>query len=259
MTAMKFFQAFGQVFDSLQTTQGANIHQAAVWVADAIMSDHFGVLFGSGHSSIPTMDVYPRIGSFPGWLPIHELATSYISRISGDVGLRQSLFLEKVEGYGKLLLSNYALDAQDVMIVISNSGVNTMGVEIAMEAKKMGLKTVGITSLSHSKESRSYHSSGRRLFEVVDLVIDNCVPEGDALVEIPGFPAKVAAASTIAGAIVMQAISAEIAAIFSQHNYILPVFPSHNVNMSEEETRHIEEIVEEIFQEDSRRIKRVIR
>src|SRR5574342_457143 len=122
MTANKFFQAFSGVFQRIETTQLENIHTAAAWVAEAIMADRFGVLFGSGHSYIPTMDIYPRIGSFPGWLPIHEMATSYIARMSGDIGLRQSLFLEKVEGYGKVVLANYALDERDVMIVFSNSG-----------------------------------------------------------------------------------------------------------------------------------------
>jgi len=259
MTANKFFQAFSEVFQRIETTQVENIHTAATWAAEAMMADRFGVLFGSGHSYIPTMDIYPRIGSFPGWLPIHEMATSYITRMSGDIGLRQSLFLEKVEGYGKVVLANYALDERDVMIVISNSGVNTIGIEIAIEAKKLGLKTVGVTSLAHSQVSKSYHSSGKRLFEVVDLVIDNCVPQGDALVDVTGFPARVASASTIAGCIIIQSLAAETGAILAEHNYIPPVFPSHNTKLSEEETHRVEELVEQIYAEDSRRLKQILR
>ncbi len=259
MTALKFFNAFGEIYQKIQTTQIEKIHTAAAWVAEAIMADRFGVLFGSGHSFIPTMDVYPRIGSFPGWLPIHELSTSYISRMSGDTSLRQGLYIEKIEGLGKVVLSNYALEPKDVMIVISNSGANTMGVEVALEAKKLGLKTVGLTSMSHSAVSTSYHSSGKRLFEIVDLVLDNCVPQGDALVEVPGFPGKVASGSTIADCIIMQALAAETAAILSEKNYILPVFPSHNNKLSEEDTKKVEQMVEQIYKEDARRIKKVIR
>src|SRR5690242_7608271 len=114
MTAKKFLQAFSEVFQRIETTQLENIHTAATWAAEAIMADRFGVLFGSGHSFIPSMDMYPRIGSFPGWLPIHEMATSYITRMSGDTGLRQALFLEKVEGYGKTVLANYDLNERDM-------------------------------------------------------------------------------------------------------------------------------------------------
>jgi len=256
MSAKKFFAAFNEVLNQIETTQLDNIHTAATWVADAMMADRFGVLFGSGHSFIPTMDTYPRIGSFPGWLPIHELATSYMAQMSGDAGLRQSLFLEKVEGYGKVVLNNYKLDPRDVMIVLSNSGCNTIGVEIAMEAKKMGLKTIGITSVVHSQASTSFHSSGKRLMEVVDLVIDTHVPRGDALVEVPGLPSKVAAASTIAGCIIMQSMAAEVASIFSERGYQTPVFPSHNDKMTHDETAAQ---IQAMFDEDARRVKNVLR
>lgn len=255
MSAKKFFAALNEVLNQLETTQEGNIHTAATWVAEAIMADRFGVLFGSGHSFIPTMDTYPRIGSFPGWLPIHEVATSYVAQMSGDTGLRQSLFLEKVEGYGKVLLANYKLDPRDVMIVISNSGCNTIGVEIAMEAKKMGLKTVGITSVTHSQASTSFHSSGKRLMEVVDLVIDTHVPKGDALVEVSGLPSKVASASTIAGCVVMQSLAAEVASIFSEHGYQTPVFPSHNDKLSHDETASQ---IQAMYSEDARRVKNVL-
>jgi uncharacterized phosphosugar-binding protein len=145
------------------------------------------------------------------------------------------------------------------MIDISKSGVNTMGVEIALKAKEMCLKTIGVTSLEHSRSSASYHSSGKRLFEVVDLVIDNCMPRGDALVEVAGFPAKVAAGSTIAGCIIMQSLAAETAAIFSARHYIPPVFPSHNTKETPEESEKLEAMVERIFAEDARRVRQIIR
>jgi uncharacterized phosphosugar-binding protein len=259
MSSNKFLSALRAILDKIETTQVENINQAATWIAEAIMADRFAVLFGSGHSFMPTMDTYPRIGSYPGWLPIHELATSYVARTSGDVGLRQALFLEKVEGYGKLVLSNYAVEPRDVMVCVSNSGVNTMAVEIALEAKKFGLKTIGVTSIAHSKASTSYHSSGKRLFEVVDLVLDTCVPQGDAQVQVPGFAYKVGSASTIAGCIIMQSLVSETAARLSAHNYFPPVFPSHNAKVSEEATASLEEDIERWFAEDARRIKTILR
>jgi uncharacterized phosphosugar-binding protein len=259
MSASLFLSEFRKVFDRIENTQLEAIRKGAGWIAEAMMADRFAVVFGSGHSAIPTEDVYPRIGSFPGWLPIHDLPATYMSRLSGDLGLRQALFLEKVEGYGSVVLANYALEPRDVMIVISNSGVNTMGVEMALKAKEMGLKTIGITSREHSQLSASYHSSGQRLYEVVDLVIDNCMPPGDALVSVPGFPSKVAAGSTIAGCLIMQSLAAETAAIFSTHNYIPPVFPSHNSKETPEQVERMEAQVEQLFAEDARRVRQLLR
>src|SRR6266571_2027757 len=188
MHSNKFLPRIIGVIQQIEETQQEAINAAAGWAAEAIADDHLVFLFGSGHSFIATMDTYPRIGSYPGWLPIHELSTSYMPTVLGNQGLRQTLFLEKVEGFGRLVMENYRISRQDVMVVISNSGVNPMGIDVALVAKENGLKTIAITSLAHSKQSASRHSTGKRLFEVCDLVIDTCVPAGDAQVEVPGFP-----------------------------------------------------------------------
>src|SRR5437762_4298646 len=177
MHGNRFLERIAGVIGQIGETQQEAINTAAGWAAEAIAGDHLVFLFGSGHSFIATMDTYPRIGSYPGWLPIHELSTSYMPTILGNQALRQALYLEKVEGFGRVVLENYRLDPRDVMIVISNSGVNPMGIDVALSASEQGLKTVAITSLAHSTASKSRHSTGKRLYEVCDEVIDTCVPQ----------------------------------------------------------------------------------
>jgi uncharacterized phosphosugar-binding protein len=253
MKAKEFLHALNSILEEFEKTQLDKVDTVAEWIAGAVEVERFAVLFGSGHSYMPTADTFPRIGSFPAWLPIHELSTSYIATTAGNQGLRQSIFLEKIEGFGNIVLENYRLDPRDVMIVISNSGVNPMGIDIALNARKQGLKTVAITSLDHSRASASRHSNDKRLFEVVDMVIDTCVPQGDALVEVEGFSAKVAAASTIAGGVVMQTLAAQTAQKLAERGIILPVYPSHNTRMTEEEKERIEAMAEEVMAEYTRR------
>ena len=259
MNQNPFLSRISGVISRIAETQEEAIDEAASWAADTIAGDHLVFLFGSGHSFIATMDTYPRIGSYPGWLPIHELSTSYMPTILGNQGLRQALFLEKIEGFGRLVLENYRITPDDVMIVISNSGVNPMGIDVALVAKETGLRTVAITSLEHSRSSASRHSSGKRLFEICDLVIDTCVPAGDALVEVPGFPHKVSSASTIAACVVMQALSAQTAGKLAERNYAVPVFPSHNAEMSAEEHAAVEGMVERWYEEHARRTANIFK
>jgi len=259
MNQNPFLSRISGVISRIAETQEEAIDEAASWAADTIAGDHLVFLFGSGHSFIATMDTYPRIGSYPGWLPIHELSTSYMPTILGNQGLRQALFLEKIEGFGRLVLENYRITPDDVMIVISNSGVNPMGIDVALVAKETGLRTVAITSLEHSRSSASRHSSGKRLFEICDLVIDTCVPAGDALVEVPGFPHKVSSASTIAACVVMQALSAQTAGKLAERNYAVPVFPSHNAEMSAEEHASVEGMVERWYEEHARRTANIFK
>jgi uncharacterized phosphosugar-binding protein len=139
------------------------------------------------------------------------------------------------------------------MIVISNSGVNALGMDVALGAKEQGLKTVAITSLAHSRDNKSRHSMGKRLYEVCDEVIDTCVPPGDALVTIPGFAQKVASASTIAACIIMQSLVAEVAQNLSERSVSLPVFPSHNAGMNLEEHAAIDTLADAWYAEHARR------
>lgn len=248
-----FLAQIAGLIDRIAESQQGAIDTAAAWAADAIAGDHLVLLFGSGHSFIATMDTYPRIGSYPGWLPIHELSTSYMPTVLGNQGLRQTLFLEKVEGFGRLVMENYRLRPQDVMVVISNSGVNPMGIDVALVAKEHGLKTIAITSMAHSQQSASRHSGGKRLFEVCDLVVDTCVPAGDALVDVPGFPHRVAASSTIAACVIMQSLSANTAQKLADAGYEVPVFPSHNAQMSQDELEAVEGMVQRWYAEHTRR------
>jgi uncharacterized phosphosugar-binding protein len=256
MTTNKFMLEFAKILEKIDETQTENIHKAATWIAEAIMADHFAFMFGSGHSAMPTMDVYPRIGSFPGWVPIHELATSYCSSVSGDLGLRQTLFLEKVPGYGKVILENYAMDPKDVMVCISNSGCNANVVEIAEEAHAKGLKTIAVTSAFHTAGLKSYAPSGKRLVEVCDLVIDTYIPKGDALVEVPFLDSKVGSGSTLAATYIMQAIVVETAEIFAEHKYKTLLFPYPNDKVSAEETR---KKMDQYLAEDARRARKLYR
>jgi uncharacterized phosphosugar-binding protein len=139
------------------------------------------------------------------------------------------------------------------MFVISNSGVNAVPIEVALTAKRQGLKTVAVTSCSHSTASESRHESGKRLHEVCDLSIDTCMPQGDALVEVEGLGAKVAAASTIMSMVVMQSLSAQLAPKLVERGIYLPVYPSHNAKMTPEEHARVEGMAEAVMKEFTRR------
>ena len=254
MSAEKLFTSVGEISRQVESTQMEKIQQAAMMAADAIAADRFAVMFGTGHSFMPIMDTFPRVGCFPGWLPIYELASTVVPMLSGNQGLRQVLFIEKAEGYGSVVLENYHLTPQDVMFVVSNSGTNTAGVEVALGAKVRGLKVVAVTSVAHSSQSMSRHSSGKRLFEVADVVIDSCVPAGDAQVSIPGWASKVGAVSTIIGMMIMQSVASETASILAARGVALPVYPSHTSGQNAAEIEALEGEEERLMAEQSRRM-----
>jgi uncharacterized phosphosugar-binding protein len=104
---------------------------------------------------------------------------------------------------------------------------------MAMRARKEGVKVVALTNLKQSKESTSRHMSGKRLFECADLVVDSCVPFGDAMLEIGGL--RTGPGSSISGIATINTIVSEALMILAEEGYPLPVFASQNVDGSDNE------------------------
>src|SRR5262249_44919195 len=143
-------------------------------------------VFGTGHSRMAVEEVFPRYGSFPGFHPIVELSMTYHNPVVGANGQRQAMFLENVQGFGKVLWRNFATCTDDCLWAISMSGCNAVTVDVALEAKQLGMYVVALTSLAHAKVSRGRHVSGKQLHEVADLTIDQHAPAGDAAIRISG-------------------------------------------------------------------------
>ena len=202
----------GETIRRIGETQLAVIEEAARRCAEVIAAGGLVHLFGSGHSRIAVEEMFPRYGSFPGFHPIVELSLSHYHGVVGANGLSQAMFIENVEALGRVILGNFALDpALDLMIVVSAGGANAVPIEVALEARRVGLSVIAITSLEHGTRVASRHSSGQRLFEVADLVIDTCTPAGDAGVVIEGLETPVGPLSTVAAVTIVNMIKSGVA------------------------------------------------
>lgn len=228
LSASQYHERISEVLTAIWTTQAANIEKAAEMMAAAI--EHRGLvhLFGSGHSVIPVLDVFPRYGSYPGFRPLMDARLMW-SNVIGSGGAKGLLWLERREGYAPVLFENEPIRAGDVMAVFSHGGLNAVGIEVAMEARRRGLNTVAVTSLDNYRKREATHSSGKKLADVVDLAIDNCVPAEDSLVTIEGWKAPVAAGSTVAAVTIAMALVAQVAAALARRGLHPPVFVSPNV------------------------------
>ena len=225
----------------VQRTQIEKINSASVICADSIGAGRAALVFGAGHSALPCMEAFPRIGSFVGFYQIVEPALGYNSLVVGKGGQRQMSFLERTSGYAKVILSNYALKPEDSIVVFSHSGINALPVEMALECRSRGMRAIGVTSFAHSTVNAPDASIGRRLFEVCDVAIDTCAPEGDALLRSEGGK-RFASASTISSMVIMNAIIARTAELLLERKVAPFVYPSHNISenmelMVEEEER----------------------
>jgi uncharacterized phosphosugar-binding protein len=187
------------------------IDQAADWFAGAILGGRMVHLFGSGHSRIMVEEMWPRYGSFPGWNPIVELSLTFHNLATGANGQRQAMYLENVPGFAGRILRNFDITGEDAALVISSSGTSVVPVEMAEELQGKGVKVVAMVSKTHSEASSAKREDGMKLTDFADLVLDTGAPAGDAAVSVEGLAEKVAPLSTVGGAILVNAIKAEVA------------------------------------------------
>jgi len=169
-------------------------------------------MFGTGHSRMALEEMFPRHGSFPGFHTIVELSLTYHNQVVGANGQRQAMYLEKLEGFGEIILSNFVFGPHDSFMVFSNSGVNGVVIDVALGAKKRGMPLIGVVSMEHCQASTARHSSGKRLPDIADVTLDNCTPVGDAMVKVEGLAYPVGPGSTIGYTVLVNAIKCIVAA-----------------------------------------------
>lgn len=209
--ATAYLNAVDQILQRIRDTQMQAIYQAAQICAESIADGGLVHLFGTGHSRILVEEIFPRHGSFPGFHSIVELSLTNHNQVVGANGQRQAMFIEHIEGLAGVILRNFVLTAPDSFIIFSNSGVNEVVVDMALEVKKLGLPLIVLVSVDHCTASAAKHSSGKKLIDIADVVLDNCVPAGDALVTVPGLVDPVGPGSTVAAATIVNLLKCSLA------------------------------------------------
>jgi uncharacterized phosphosugar-binding protein len=227
VSSLDYLSKIRSILEKIKTKELKNIQAAARIMARSIAGSGRVYMFGSGHSVIPVLDIFPRYGSFVGFFPLYDPRLMWFNVI-GPGGARELLWLEQQEGYAKIFLQSYPLERRDCLLVFSHGGKNAAPIEMAIEAKKKGLKVITVSSHANLKVSKPKHSSGCYLSDLADVAIDNCTPPEDALVDV-GQVEKVGAGSTVAAVTIAMSLVAETAALLAKKGKVPPTFVSPNV------------------------------
>jgi uncharacterized phosphosugar-binding protein len=249
----RFLAAARELLDRLDD-QSEAIDEAAAICAQAIGDGGVVHLFGTGHSRIPVEELFPRYGSFPGFHLIVELSMTNHTQVVGANGQRQAMFIERVEGLADAILANFTLRDSDAMIVFSAGGHSAVSIEIAREARRCGLPVVAVTSVAQSLAREPTHSSGTRLLDHADVVLDLCTPPGDAMIELEGLATPVGPGSTIAAVALANEIKVRTAALLVERGTMPPVLTSAALVGREASAR----LFEEAYADYARRLASVL-
>jgi uncharacterized phosphosugar-binding protein len=224
--SVRYHEIARDLIDRIASTQNDKIRQAADMIADHISKGGILYLLGSGHSLATAMEAHDRAG---GLAPVDVIYDPLFGRA------------ERLEGYAECLLKKYNIPSGGVVVIISNSGRNALPIEMALHCKANGIRTIAITSLAHSKAVTSRHSSGKRLFEIADIVIDNCGVAGDAALQIDGLQGMCCPTSGLAGMFIIESIIAQTIENLAKMGGEPPVLLSANVDAGDAHNKKLYE------------------
>jgi uncharacterized phosphosugar-binding protein len=222
MSANRYFEKAFEVLGEIRLGT-STLQKVAGVFAEAITRDKLIYTFGTGHSSILAAEGLYRAGGLACVSAILEPSTTY------ELGMIAGSSFERLQGQAALILERYPLQTGDVLVVYSNSGVNALPVEMALEAKARGLITVAVLSLGYSKQAPITSKTGQTLADVAAYVIDNHVPPGDAVVPFYGDSVRAGALSNVVGAFIWNALVAETVAVLEAKGVTAPVYTSSNM------------------------------
>lgn len=222
--ALEYAHSMRTILNVIVEQEMDKILQAADVIANAVAQDGILYTFGTGHSHVIAEDVAYRAG---GLVPVDAILEA---ALTGHEKVRQSEFMERVEGVSKVILDYYKPSSKDAIVIISNSGRNAAPVEMAQYAHQRGMPVIAITSLAHSMGTTSRVSTGKKLYELADIVIDNHCIKGDAMIRLEGLPMPVGAGSGVAGLLILHTIIVQTIQTLMDRGVKPPVFMSGNLD-----------------------------
>jgi uncharacterized phosphosugar-binding protein len=220
------------------------VQAAARLMANAIQNGNNLFAFGCTHSSLPIQDLVYRAG---GLMLINPIFGPGIAAMDTRPATLSS-DLEKIPGYAKALLDNTPIKAGDVLIVVSVSGRNAVPIEMAQLAQERGVKVIGVTSRAYTESVTSRHPTGKKMHEFADVVLDNKVDKGDAVLAAEGMPQKFSPASGVTSIALLQALVAATVQELLKRGLTPPVFLAANVDEGQAyNARLLEQYQDHIF------------
>jgi uncharacterized phosphosugar-binding protein len=242
------------LLEYIAATQLDAIEAASEVCADAIGSGGLVHLFGTGHSRIPVEEMFPRYGSYPGFNPIVELSMTFHTQVTGANGQRQAMYIERVEGLADQILANFTFGESDAMIIYSSSGSTAVPIEMALGARERGLPVIAVTSVAHSSATASGHSSGTRLMDHADIIIDLGTPPGDSLIDLGSPETRVGPGSSVSNIAITNEIKVQTAALLVARGALPPVLTGAAIVGAERS----KELFDAAYAEHSRRLANVL-
>ena len=228
---IEYISKIRELLDKVEAEESNKMAKAAFEICEATLKNKSIYIFGASHAGILTQEAFYRAG---GLININPIFAPEVSVERSPITLTSKM--ERLVGYGETIAKSVGFKRGDVLIVHSVSGRNPVTIEMANIAKLNGVTVIGITNMYYSKRVSSRHPSGKMMYNLCDIVIDNHGEIGDACITIKGAPQKVSPTSTVIGTAILNSTISEAAKMISKktNGEMVPVFASANMDNGDE-------------------------
>lgn len=221
----QYYQRISEILAEVFEKEATNMEKAAAVLAEANEKGHSVFGFGCNHAGLITLELFYRTGGMVTVNPIR--APGMMLELSPPTMTSE---MERIPGYGKIILNNEPVKAGDVLIIHSVSGRNAVTIDMAECAREKGMTVIVVTNMNTATSVTSRHPSGKMLHDFADILLDNHGDHGDATIQLPGFDQKLASSSTVIGAAILNAVTARASEILWEKGITPPVFMSGNID-----------------------------
>jgi len=208
-----------------------NIHQAAIIMFEAMKKGKIVHVFATGHSHMFAEELFYRAC---GLVQIDPILIPELMQHEGAVS---STKRERESGKAEQIFKNWDIQPEEPMIIVSNSGINAVPVEMAELCKKNHLPVIVLTSVASSKVLSPRNRFNKHLYEMGDVVIDNHAPFGDGCIQKEY--GRIGAVSSIIGSFIAQSLVLEIIELFELSNLTPPIYQSANTPGGDEHNKEL--------------------
>ena len=215
----KYYSEITNILEKIKISQKEKIEQASKKVAKVIENDGIIYIFGCGHSHLIGLDCFYRAG---GLVNVSAMLDTDLMLHNGAA---KSTKMEKMSGIAESIFERYCITQNDILIIVSTSGKNAVPCEMASVATKNGIPNISVVSSAYFDDE----TDNKKLYECSDMYIDNCVPHGDAVMDITGTDVKMGSVSTVASSFILQSLLLEAAENAAKNGAELPIYKSGNI------------------------------
>ena len=216
------------ITEKIENNCAESIEKAALAVSKVLTEGKKLFIFGTGHSHMLAEELFYRAGGLVQIQPI------LVDELMLHIDAYASTEAERKEGLAEKIFDDYSMAEGDTVIIISNSGRNGVVIDMALLCKERGVTVIVLTNLEHTYSGESRHKSGKRLCEIADIVLDNCGCVGDACISVDGVEGTICPTSTVAGAMILNAVVAEAVDICAKGGFSPEHFASANIDGGDE-------------------------